>query len=397
MAPREETEFGPGETGASDPRVPGIIIYNSNGAASITINAPGSEGNDPVVTYSIRVMHDLGAGYVLAGYVQLDGTIGISEVFLTLASWGATITITELTVAIPYTFASRAQNELAVISAWCAESDPMNCNIEYDIDYGLESTAVAREKTDGNVKLDETTGVTITAGGTAIEATNAETWWYGPLTLTCKLLSWVSDDAIIAGEFSEDGGVTWAAATLSRIGGLTGLPTSPTGITYNDIIWDSYTDSGTSEYQRDMMLRLRAQDESGDWGPYETTAEFILYNLPSVASVVNSDGYSWGKDSTPTFQSIIPSIRGGTAGYPVIYIYDAIINILHPFYPKKSSESVIGWEYESGVNNWIAMPLTGIPAAAINGVNRMRYTMQSALAAGDYTISFKMGELRDVA
>jgi len=55
MAPitREETSFGPGETGASNPNVPGVPAFSSNGSGSITFNFDANS-NDAVVTYSLR-------------------------------------------------------------------------------------------------------------------------------------------------------------------------------------------------------------------------------------------------------------------------------------------------------------------------------------------------------
>jgi hypothetical protein len=371
-------------------------VFNAAGSASITIGAPSGMGNDAAVTYSLRVMHDLGPGYTVKGYVQLDGTVGAGEVFLTLAAWGATVTITGLTVTIPYTVAARAQNELAVFSAWSAESAPMNCSLELNMDYGLESAAIDREVTGGNVKVDDVAGVTIGAAAlTCPEATNGETWYHGSVPIDYTLLSYENDTAAIEGEFSEDGGATWADATLSGGDGTSGLTSSPTGVAH-DVNWDSYTDAGTSEYQTDMMLRLHAQDAEGDWGPWVETAVFTIYNLPAVAVATNYDGRDWDEDATPTFMAIIPSLRGGTVGYPEISIYESDGSTLVNFYPKRSSESIVGWEYETAPNTWVSMALTGIPTASINGVNRMRYTVQAALAAGDYKVSFRLGELRDL-
>jgi hypothetical protein len=397
MAPisREETSLGLGETGASAPRVPGIPAFSANGSGSVTITAPDSSGNDAVVTYSLRVMHNTGGGYTLKGYVQADGTVAAGEVFRTLTAWTATIAVTGLTDFIPYTFASRAQNELAVNSSWCSESAVMNTLP--DIDYGLESASIAREVTGGNVKIDETTGVVVSSSsGTAVEATNNETWFYGNVLLTYKLLSYESDAATLEGQFSEDGGLNWSTATLSGGDGKTALTSSPTGVSHT-ILWDSYTDAGTSEYQTDMKLRLRAQDAEGDWGPYETTAEFTIYNRPAVATVVNSDSRTWDEDTTPVFQSIIPSLRGGTFGFPEIYIYASDGTTLVSGYPKKAVESIAGWNYETAPATWVALTPAGIPTASIDGVNRVRYTVQTALAAGDYLASFRLGELRDLS
>ncbi len=392
---REETSFGLGETGASAPRVPGVPTFNTHGSGTITIDAPDDNGNDDVVIYSLRVKHDTGGGYALKGYVQADGSVDAGEVFQTLATWDATVEITGLTDFIPYTFASRAQNELEVNSDWCSESAVMNTLP--DIDYGLESETLAREVTSGNVKIDETAGVVVSASsGTAAEATNNQIWYYGFVTLTYTLLSYESDAAAISGRFSEDGGLTWATATLSGGDGISSLTTSPTGVIHT-VLWDSYTDAGESEYQTDIMLQLRAQDAEADWSAYENTAEFIIYNRPAVSDVVNSDSRSWDEDTTPIFQAIIPYLRGGDHGFPEIYIYESDGTTLASGYPKKAVESIVGWEYEDAPDSWNDFTPSGIPAASIDGVNRYRYTVQTALSAGDYVITMRMGEYSNLS
>jgi len=89
MAPitRTDTAFGPGTTGASDPRVPGIPTFSANATGSITI-ALTSNGNDAVVTYAIRCKIDAANDgvYETTQYVQADGTLGVSEAFQTLAA-----------------------------------------------------------------------------------------------------------------------------------------------------------------------------------------------------------------------------------------------------------------------------------------------------------------------
>lgn len=388
---RSDTSWSDGQTSASDPRVPGVPAFSTHGSGTITIAAPASNGNADEVTYSLRVKHDTGGGYAVKGYVQADGSIHLTnEVFQTLAVWGATIEVSGLTDFIPYTFASRAQNELAVNSDWCAESAIMSTLP--DIDYGLESDNLDREVTGGNVKIDSTTGLVL-SGNTATEATNAETWYYGAVTITYKLLSYESDAATLEGQFSEDGGGTWATATLTGGDGTTALTSSPTGVTHT-ITWDSYTDAGTSESQSDVKVRLRAQDAEGDWGPYQTSAEFIVYNRPAVPAVLNADSRTWDEDTTPVFMAIIPAIRGGVREFPEIYIYESDGTTLVSGYPKKSVESVAGWEYETDTDTWVALTVAGIPAASIDGVNRMRYTVQTALVAGTYVITMRNGENR---
>jgi hypothetical protein len=397
MAPitRTETGFGPGAEATSAPRVPGIPTFVTHGSGSISI-AFASNGNDAVVTYAIRVKVDaeLDGTYTTAGYVQTDGTVGVGEIFRTLAQWTTTIAVSGLTVYYAYTFAVKAKNEAAVESAYSAESRIM-CTLP-TLEYGLESGQTAREITSGNVKLDETTGLVL-SGNEAAEATNDETWYYGAVTVTYKLLSYESDTAAIEGQFSEDGGSTWATATLTGGDGTTALTSSPTGVTHT-ITWDSYTDAGTSESQTDVKLRLRAQDAEGDWGPYTTSAEFIVYNRPGKPTVVNADSRSWDEDSTPVFNAVIPHFRGGTAIYPEIYIYeDTTGTPAVSGYPKKSVEDVTGWEYETSTNVWTQMLVSGIPSSAYNGVKRMRYTVQTAIAAGDYLVTMRAGEAQDLS
>ncbi len=392
---REETGYGPGATGASDPRVPGIPTFSANGTGSVTIVSPASNGNDAVVTYSLRVKHDTGGGYAVKGYVQADGTVSAGEVFRTLAAWGATVTVTGLTDFIPHTFASRAQNEAAVNSAFCSESAAMGTLPLAD--YGLEEEPNDFERTGGKVKIDETTGVVVSSSsGTAAEATNDETWYYGNILLTYKALSYVSDDANLAGQFSEDGGANWSTATLSGGDGVSALTTSPTGVTHT-VLWDSYTDAGTSEYQTDMMLRLRMQDEAGNWGPYVVCAQFTIYNRPAVPSGVNEYGRLWDDDSTPTFQTIIPTLRGGDRGFMEFYLYESDGSTLVSGFPKKVVESIVGWEYETAPATWVALTFGGIPVASIDGVNRVRYTVQDAIAEDSYKFSFRMGEYQDLS
>jgi len=397
MAPitRTETGFGPGVTGASDPRVPGTPTFVTHGSGSITI-AFDSSGNDAVVTYAIRVKVDpeLDGSYTTAGYVQADGTVDAGEVFQTLAAWTSTIAVTGLTEYYAYTFAAKAKNDVGVESAYSSESRIM-CTLP-TLEYGLESAQTAREITGGNVKIDETTGLML-SGITASEATNDETWYYGALTITYKLLSYESDMAAIEGQFSEDGGSNWQTATLTGGDGTTGLASSPTGVSHT-ITWDSYTDAGTSELQTDVKLRLRAQDAEGDWGPYETSDEFIIYNRPGKPTVVNADSRSWDEDSTPVFNSIIPHFRGGTAIFPEIYIYeDTTGTPAVSGYPKKSVEDVTGWEYETDTDVWTQMLVCGIPSTAYNGVRRMRYTVQTPIAAGKFLVTMRAGEAQDLS
>ncbi len=385
-----ETDFGPGAEGAGAAQVPGVPAFESHGSGTITISFTTGD-NDEVCTYSIRVKHDTGGGYAVKGYVQADGTVDASEVFQDAATWGATIEVSGLTDFIPYTFAASAKNELGVQTAYSSESAVMNTLP--DIDYGLESDNLEREVTGGNVKVDTDTGLEI-SGDTVTEA--ATTQYYGTVTITYTLVSYESDVASIDVEFSEDGGSTWATATDAGTGdGKTGLASSPTGVEHT-FDWDSYTDAGLSEYQTDVKVRIRAKDAEDDPGAYVESDEFTVNNRPGKITWVNADSRDWDEDTTPVFQAVIPYLRGGTKGYPELSVYDSTGTVLIAEF--KSVESIAGWEYETEPATWVAMAVTGIPDTAIDGVNRMRFTVPAgdALAVGEYLITGRMGETRDL-
>ncbi len=380
---RTETGFGPGATGASNPRTPGAPIFVSNGSGSITFDID-ENGNAPEVMYALRITED---GSVL-GYVQANLSIGAGEVFQTPATWG-NVTVSGLTDFIPYTFAAKGKSELAVETAWSAES--ANMNTLPDIDEGIEQrTPIKRQVTGGNVRVEPTAGIVI-SGDLVPEAT--ETEYYGVVIASYTLESYDSDTATVEVEYSEDDGETWATAT-SKTGegdGKTGLVTTPAG-TAHTFAWDSYPDAGESEYQTEVKLRIRASDAEGDFGEWVESDTFRLRNLPGELVFDNADSREWDEDTTPVFVATMPFLRGGSRGYPVISIYDASDGAtLVTGYPKKSVESQAGWEYESPANTWNAMTAGGIPDTAL----RVRYTVQTAIAVGDYLVRGKMGEVRD--
>lgn len=390
---RTETGFGPGAEATSAPRVPGIPTFVTHGSGSISI-AFTSNGNDAVVTYAIRVKVDpeLDGTYTTAGYVQADGTVGVGEIFQTLAQWTTTIAVSGLTVYYAYTFAVKAKNEAAVESAYSAESRIM-CTLP-TLDDGMDSDSVAREVTSGNIKV----GAITLSGTLASEATNSESWYGGSVGLTFALSSYVDSTAAeVEGRFSEDGGSTWATATLT--GTLINLPATTGGTTNSTVYWDSYTDAGTSESQTDVMVQLRAKDSDGDWGGYTNTAQFIIYNRPAKPEVINYDSRAWDKDTTPVFTSVIPHPRGGSVMFPKITIFQTTEGTpAVTGYPKKSVEDVTGWFYEATTpGDFIQMLVSGIPASAYNGVRRWRYTVQTPLAAGSYTVTFGTSEPQDLS
>jgi hypothetical protein len=391
---REETPFSPGTTGASDPNVPIAPTLSANATGTITINAPGANGNDAVVTYVIRVTYP---GYTK--YIQADGTVGAGEIAQTLAVWGATIIITGLTVFIPYTFAAKAINELATASAYSAESAVMNTLP--DVDYGPQSANLDRIVTGGNTIVDEVSGLVISGTEvTALEATQtALPEYYGDITITYKLVNDDSTASRVVVEYSEDG-TNWYTATKGTGGdALTALTTSPAGVTHT-FVWDSYSDAGTSELDTEVFVRITPYDASptgGDPADAVSSAGFAVNNRPAIIVWLNADNRTFSKDTTPTFNAIIPALRGGSNGFPEISIYRTTGMVLVGTFG--ATASIAGWEYETSApdpsEHWTALTVTGIPSNKINGALRMRFTPPIALSAGDYTINGRLGETRD--
>ncbi|MFA6471007.1 MAG: hypothetical protein WCU00_03115 [Candidatus Latescibacterota bacterium] len=114
--------------------------------------------------------------------------------------------------------------------------------------------------------------------------------------------------------------------------------------------------------------------------------------LPSAPHFKNADGFAWDKNNTPTFISIIPSLGSYIRGFPELTIYaeDGKTVVLE----CKSIRSVVGWEYETEPGNWTAFTPAGIPKSVVNGINRLRYTVQKedALTANmKYIIKGRVG------
>jgi len=383
-----ETEFGPGATGASDPNIPTVPTFVSNGLGTITI-AFTENSNDAVVTYSLRATY---TGPTVR-YVQGDGTLDVAEAFRTFAAWGASVEVTGLTDFVGYTFAANARNELDVDSGYSAESATMNTLP--DIDYGYMSANLEREVTGGNTKVDATLGVTIdSTSPTVPEASTAE--YYGDIIFDYTLKNYASGTSSIEVDYSEDSGGNWATATKGTGGDAkTGLTTSTAGIAHT-FHWASYTDAGESEYQLDARLRIRALDPEGDAGAWVESADFTVNNRPGKITWTNADSREWDEDTTPVFMGIIPYLRGGSKGFPEIYVYESDGTTLVSGYPKKAVESIVGWEYETAPATWVAVTTAGIPSTVIDGINRLRYTVQTALGVAEYIVSGRMGEVRSI-
>jgi hypothetical protein len=398
---RTKSGYGAATTGAGSPNVPITPVFTSNGTNTITFTV-GANSNASTVKYAIYVTADT----VGKGYLKTDGSDnGASEAWATLATWNAgVITATGLTNFVAYQFKAKAQNEDGSIdSAFSSDSAVMNTLPA--IDYGPESDNLSREVTGGNTIVDDTIGITITgtevASGEATQETTPE--YYGDITLTYTLVNNASTVSRIGVEFSEDyipGAIpdvsSWAAATMGTGGdGVTALTTTPAGVSHT-YKWDSYTDSGKSEQDTTVYCRITPYDASptgGDAGPVVVSNVIAVNNLPAKMTWTNNDGYVFDKDTTPTFRAIIPYLRGGTKGFPTLSIYQSDGTTL--VQTCNSLDSVAGWEYETAPDTWTALTVDGIPDTVIDGVNRVKYTCQTALSAAEYIIKGKMGEIRD--
>ena len=250
-----------------------------------------------------------------------------------------------------------------------------------------------REVTSGNVKVDATLGLEVFG---AIAEEFADVRYHGDITVKYTLQSYGSETASVEIEFSEDDGETWSTATQWSGGpGKTDLATSPKG-TAHEFRWDSYTDAGASEYQTSVKLRIRALDATGDAGAWVVSEPFVVYNRPEKPVLVNADGREWDEDTTPVFEAVMPRLRGGGPGYPVIRIYsDAEGTALVEGYPARSVDNVAGWEHETEAGVWQAVSVMGIDGTYCNGKLKMRYTVQAALVTGTYLVTMTMGEARN--
>ena len=122
LADMKNIAIGKPEASAIDyPATPTAPSYGGNGYESITITAPGANGNGSDITYSVRVK----LNGSLVGYVQANGTVDSPKVFDTLTGWGAIIEVTGLVGSGPFTFSSSAKNTDGIESNFSSESAAM--------------------------------------------------------------------------------------------------------------------------------------------------------------------------------------------------------------------------------------------------------------------------------
>jgi len=360
-----------------------------HGTGTITFTF-SANNNHAVVTYAIYSNTQI-------KYVGADGIADeAAEVWQTIANWNnggaaGTVTVNGLTDYTSYTFKVKARNEAGTETAFSANSAVMNT---YPIlDFSIVSAALNREITSGNTKVDSDTS----SGAETEISISGE---YGDITVTYSLINDSLTASRIVVEYSEDG-TNYSTATEGTGGdGLTALATSAAG-TSHTFVWDSYIDAGTSEYKADTVyLRITPYDASptgGDAGEPRVSPVFTVDNRPVTVTVLNSDTFTFGKDTTPIFQAIMTAIRGGDKLWHRIKIYDSNDSLQ---FIKVSAIDVTGWEYENTPNNWNAVPVSGIPVANIDGVNRVRYTVQAgdALTADNdenFQVFMEQAEIRD--
>ncbi len=187
------------------------------------------------------------------------------------------------------------------------------------------------------------------------------------------------------------------------------LTTDDDGISH-DIYWDSYRDAGESEQKTSLaMLRFTPYDASpsgGDAGIAVATAAFTVDNRPVSVTVLNynvadstydSDNLYFDKDTTPIFAAIMQNVKGGKKLFWRIRVYNNA-DVLQ--FSKISAMDITGWEYETAPNTWATVPATGVDPNYVDGVNRIRYTVQAAnLLTADnddpYKIIMNQAELRN--
>lgn len=394
---RVDTNYGPGATGASNPRTPGAPEFVENGSGSITFGI-AENGNAAEVRYVLRITEN----GVALGYIQADMSVGAGEVFRTPADWGV-ITIPGLTDLVPYTFAARALNELDVLSDWSEESAVMSTRP--DIDYGMGGREDESELTRGNTKI---LGTPEVSGNEIPEAerSQAERVEYtGVVSVGYVLANPDAEVSSMGVRFSENynpetGTGNWAAATSSGGDGKTGLATSLAGRA-RVFGWSSYADCGASELKDSCYLEMTPADLAGDPGPVVIVGPIAINNRPEPLDWYRQDGLAWSKDATPVYEAVIPFLRGGGPGYPEISFYDKDQGTVL-VRTREAVADVRGWSYQQVKDGaFVALTVVGIPAEHITGETKMRYEVPAweplpvdADNSTVYLVKGRMGELR---
>ena len=108
--------------------------------------------------------------------------------------------------------------------------------------------------------------------------------------LESETSSLVSYEYSLTGVFGGEEATMTASTTVPNHDGVSGLSTSPTGVT-NTFVWDAQTDVGDI-YDSTVYVRFRANDGIGN-GPYATSTAFAVdYVVPVVSNVSASQTVS---------------------------------------------------------------------------------------------------------
>jgi len=383
MVPISDTEtgFGPGRDVTGAARVPGTPTFSSNSTGTILFTFDDS-GNDSGVECAIQCAVD-DDGSSPCGFLDLaTGEItNVAEDWQTITAWGTYVTAA-LNTAIPlvntsyYRFRVKARNEAGSETAYSAWSRMM---VPYRrLALGPISSALSYEITTGN---------TLVSGVSVSGTSKTVTVMY---TLTNKS----STTSRIAAEYKRSYDAGYSTATKGSGGdAITGLTTSATG-TSHTFMWDTGTDLGTSAV-KNITFRITPYDASptgGDAGE-AGTATVTINNLPGqMDAPAESNGYTWDKDTTPIVIANMKDLILGTKAFFLVYVYDstgAVEQICN------SAQVLDGWEYEQTTGDWHQITAAGVDEAYLPPTltgNRVQYTFQTALAAGDKTFKILQAE-----
>jgi len=365
------------------------------GTASDVLEKEVPTGNTKIQVNGITVLTTTYDAYSAGGY----GAIAIQFVLLNNSSTNSSVKIEFSEDGVNYATGTHFYTITSANDVLAFTSDQGAANIDVpDSNYATGALLATALQTAMNADNTLTGTGTITFAVTYSTTTKKYTIDAG-VGHTIALDYWNSDGGYTFG-FNDD---KIAAQTItsdeSRGSNLNTMTTSLTGVTHT-IYWDSYSDAGTSEKDSTVYVRLTPYDATslgGDAGEPRVTNAFAVDNTPEQTTVTNSDTFTFDKDTTPQFEAVMKPMRGGTLAFFRLTVKDYSDTVI---LTKDSSESVTGWEYQQAGAAYSAVAITGVSGAYIDGVNKVRYTIQAGdalTAANDepYKIILEEGELRD--
>jgi len=216
---------------------------------------------------------------------------------------------------------------------------------------------------------------------------------------TIALDYWNSDAGYTFGFNSNKTASQTITSDESRGSNPRSLLSAPTGVEQT-IYWDSYTDSGKSEYDTIVYIRLTPNDATalvGDDGEPRISDAFSVNNLPEQSTLINLDGYTFDKDTTPEWTAVMKPLRGGTTAFFRLTISDYDGVVVATF---DSSVNVSGWSYQQAGAGYTAVDIGGVSGQYIDGTNKVKFTVPAADALTSdndrpYKIILEIGEIRD--